>query len=71
MLLKRNEPQFCRFYLGDPVEDTDMIGWTAFQRVLSAANNNKYVGPNSVQALPLEMADAIDRSWKRAARKQV
>lgn len=48
-----------------------MIGWTAFQRVLSTANYDKYIAPSSVQALSLEMVDAIDRSWKRADRKQV
>jgi hypothetical protein len=51
------------------VKDSDMIGWTSFKRILTAAGYDKYVGPNSVQALSPEMADAIDRAWKRSARK--
>ncbi|MET4085614.1 hypothetical protein [Bradyrhizobium sp. S3.5.5] len=69
VLLKRNEPQFCRFYIGDPVKDGDTVSWTAFKRILSAAGYHKYVGPHSVQMLTSDAAEAIDRCWKRAARK--
>ncbi len=70
VLMKRNEPQFCRFYIGDPVKDSDMIGWTAFRRILSAADYDKYVGPNSVQMLTPEAAETIDRCWTRSVEKR-
>ena len=69
VLLKRNEPEFCRFYLDDPLKDTDMVGWTKFQEILSAAGYDRYVGPNSVQALSQDAAVAIDRAWTRSVRR--
>lgn len=69
VLLKRNEAQFCRFYLDDPLKDSDVVGWTKFREILSAAGYDRYVGPNSVQALSQEAAEAIDRAWTRSVRK--
>lgn len=68
VLLKRNEPQFCRFYLDDPLKDSDVVSWTKFQEILSAAGYDRYVGPNSVQALSEEAAEEIDQAWTRSIR---
>jgi hypothetical protein len=67
VLLKRNEPNCVRFYTGDAQRDSDEIGWSHFQRVLKAAGYDKYVGPNSVQALDPEIAGIIDRKWTRVS----
>jgi hypothetical protein len=65
VLLKRNEPNCVRFYIGEAQRDSDEIGWSQFQRVLKASGYDRYVGPNSVQPLDSEMAQNIDRKWRR------
>jgi hypothetical protein len=65
VLRKRNEPNYIRFYIGDPQRDSDQITWSRFQRILKKAEYPKQVRPYSVQPLGSEMAETIDRKWAR------
>lgn len=65
VLLKRNEPNCIRFYIGDSQRDSDQITWSRFQRILKKVEYPRRVRPHSVQPLDPEIAGMIDRKWTR------
>jgi hypothetical protein len=65
ILLKRNEPNCIRFYIGDPQRNSDQITWSRFQRILKKAEYPRHIRPFSVQPLDSDMAETIDRKWTR------
>jgi hypothetical protein len=65
VLLKRNEPNWTRIYLGEETRDCHEVSWSRFQRILRAASYQRDVLPGSVQRLEPEMARIIDRKWTR------
>lgn len=65
VLLKRNEPNWTRIYLGEATRDSCEVNWSRFQRILQAANYARKVKPGSVQRLEPAMARTIDRKWTR------
>jgi hypothetical protein len=65
VLLRRNEPDCVRFYVGEASRDSDEVAWSKFQRILKNAGHTRQVRPYSVQLLDPDIADAIDRKWNR------
>jgi phosphatidylserine/phosphatidylglycerophosphate/cardiolipin synthase-like enzyme len=70
VLLKRSEPKWVRFYLGEPAKTSDEITWSKFQRVLREVGYTRKVVPRSIQRLKPEIAVAIDQNWMRVRLKQ-
>jgi hypothetical protein len=65
VLLRRVEPQFVRFYIGDAQRDSDEVSWSRFQKIMKKAEYPRRVRPYSVQQLDPAVAEAIDRNWNR------
>jgi hypothetical protein len=63
VLLKRNEPTWVRFYIGEAQRVADEVNWARFQRILKAAKYSREVRPFSVQLLDAAVAEVIDRKW--------
>jgi len=68
VLLKRNEPKWTRFYLGERPKKSDHISWTKFQVILRRIQYVRKVGPHSIQQLEPEIADLLQAQWHRSGK---
>jgi hypothetical protein len=68
VLLKRNEPKWTRFYLGDRPTKSDDVSWTKFQAILRRIKYPRKVGPHSIQQLDPEIAELLQVQWRGDAR---
>jgi hypothetical protein len=64
VLLKRFEPKWLRFYLGDKSRKQDQVSWRDFQKVLREIGYPRRVRPFSVQLLEPTTADELQKQWK-------
>lgn len=65
VLLKRHEPNWVRFYIGEAQREADEVNWSRFQRILKASGYSKKVRPFSVQPVSQDAAESIDRKWNQ------
>jgi hypothetical protein len=67
VLLKQTTRKWTRFYLEEFTGSQVEMSWGRFQRLLREVGHSKRVGATSTQLLEPDVADAIERKWKRAA----
>ena len=68
VLLKQSTSKWTRFYLQEATGSDAKMPWGRFQRLLQEVGHSKRVGPTSTQLLEPDVADAIQRKWKGAAK---
>ena len=67
VLLKRREPKWLRFYLGDRPK-SDNVSWSALQATLRKIEYNRKVRPFSIQLLEPAVAELLHSQLRRDAR---
>jgi len=65
VLLKQNNRNWTRFYLGDPLNAVE-LSFGQFKRHIARLGHSRAVKPNSAQLVESDSADAINRTWKSA-----
>jgi hypothetical protein len=68
VLLRRKEPRWTRFYVGDRPRKSDHLSWTRFQALLRKIGYARNVGKHSVQRLDPKVAELLQTQWRRDAR---
>ncbi len=68
VLLKQKASKWTRFYLKEATGKYAEMSWGKFQRLLKEVGYSRRVGAGSVQLLKPEIADAISKRWKTAAK---
>jgi hypothetical protein len=68
VLLKQQAANWTRFYLRPSDGRRAEMSWGKFQLLLKQVGVSKRVGPGSVLLLEPDIAEAIARKWKSAAK---
>jgi hypothetical protein len=68
VLLKQSTRRWTRFYQRDPTGSFAAMSWGKFKRLLKELGYAKRVGPGSTVLLDSDLADAINRKWRSAAK---
>lgn len=68
VLLKQKSATLTRFYLGEPSTRYSELPWGRFKQLLSDLDYPKKVGPSIAQLVDPEMAYAIEKAWRLAAK---
>lgn len=69
VLLKQKTSNWTGFYLSEPTGPQAAMSWGKFKLLLKEVGYSRRVGPGSVHLLEPDMADAISRRWKSAAKR--
>ena len=68
VLLKQKSATHTRFYLGEPLTQYSELPLGRFKQILSDLEYPRKVGPSIAQLVHPEMAHAIEKAWRLAAK---
>jgi hypothetical protein len=68
VLRKQKTSKWTRFYLGEAAGPQAELSWGRFKLLLRELGYSRSVVPGTVRLLEPDLADAIDRRWKSAAK---
>jgi hypothetical protein len=68
VLLKQSTAKWTRFYFEEAAGQHAQMPWGKFKKLLKELGYPKHIGATSAVLLDSDLADAIDRKWRVAAR---
>jgi hypothetical protein len=66
--LKQSTEKWTRFYFKEATDQRAQMPWGKFKKLLKELGYPKRIGATSTVLLDPDLADAIDRKWRAAAK---
>jgi hypothetical protein len=71
VLLKQSTQKWTRFYFKESTDQRAQMSWAKFKNLLKELGYPRHIGARSTVLLDPDLADAIDRKWRTAAKSRL